>query len=314
MNTWKRNCPKCNKEFIYNRKTRWERACKRNSLCKDCNKTRTWKRNCPECNKELIYNSQSYYIKAQKTKPLCMSCTKKRDTIGPKNSFYGKHHSEETKTKISEHHKTNPHIKSPEALKKLSETMTGSNNRMFGKSIYDVWLAKYGSEEANRKMESHRKKLSVNSTGENNPMYGKPTPQGSGNGWSGWYKDFFFRSLRELSYVVLVLEKDKKDWMSAEAIKIPYNLDGRSRTYRPDFIIDKKIIVEIKPVKLHNSFLVKLKCEAAERYCFDRNLVFFITDSPVLSNDEVRSLWATKQIKFIERYEQKFTQNYGMAL
>jgi hypothetical protein len=33
-------------------------------------------------------------------------------------------------------------------------------------------------------------------------MYGKPSPQGSGNGWSGWYKGKYFRSIMELSFIV----------------------------------------------------------------------------------------------------------------
>ena len=53
-------------------------------------------------------------------------------------------------------------------------------------------------------------------------MFGRPTPQGSGNGWKGWYKGWFFRSLKELSYVVNVLEPNGDIWESAENIKIPY--------------------------------------------------------------------------------------------
>ncbi|MBR4316812.1 MAG: hypothetical protein IKP65_07630 [Alphaproteobacteria bacterium] len=41
-----------------------------------------------------------------------------------------------------------------------------------------------------------KKKYSEKSKGKNNPMYGKPAPKGSGNGVSGWYKGWFFRSLR----------------------------------------------------------------------------------------------------------------------
>ena len=33
-------------------------------------------------------------------------------------------------------------------------------------------------------------------------MYGRFSPRGSGNGWSGWYKEWYFRSLLELSYMI----------------------------------------------------------------------------------------------------------------
>ena len=44
-------------------------------------------------------------------------------------------------------------------------------------------------------------KISNASKGKNNPMYGKPSPQGSGNGWSGWYKGIYFRSLLYSSFM-----------------------------------------------------------------------------------------------------------------
>ncbi len=46
--------------------------------------------------------------------------------------------------------------------------------------------------------EKHRQ----NAIGEGNNMYGRPSPQGSGNGWSGWYKERYFRSLRELMFLI----------------------------------------------------------------------------------------------------------------
>jgi hypothetical protein len=65
----------------------------------------------------------------------------------------------------------------------------------------------YGKEKAN-KMKNN---LSILNSGSKNKMYGKPSPQGSGNGWSGWYKGWYFRSLIELSYMVNVIEKK---WMA----------------------------------------------------------------------------------------------------
>ena len=53
--------------------------------------------------------------------------------------------------------------------------------------------------------------MSASMSGEQNPMFGKQTPTGAGNGWSGWYKDWYFRSLGELSYVVNVLHEPIDD-------------------------------------------------------------------------------------------------------
>jgi len=50
-------------------------------------------------------------------------------------------------------------------------------------------------------------------------MYGKPAPIGSGNGWSGWYKGWYFRSLLELSFMINVIERFKMSWQNAETKK-----------------------------------------------------------------------------------------------
>ena len=79
-------------------------------------------------------------------------------------------------------------------------------------------------------------------------MYGKPSPQGSGNGWSGWYKGWYFRSLLELSYMILVIERFNISWSNGEKIKITYkNFSGINRNYFPDFLLNNKYIIEIKP-------------------------------------------------------------------
>jgi hypothetical protein len=62
----------------------------------------------------------------------------------------------------------------------------GEKNPMFGKSFYEIWLDKYGKEEADKRLESfknkkrgvkhtesHKNSISKSLTGEKNPFYGK---------------------------------------------------------------------------------------------------------------------------------------------
>jgi len=57
----------------------------------------------------------------------------------------------------------------------------GKNNGMYGKNKYEIWVKKYGKEEANKKMNEYGKNLSeslknsknVNNADKNNPMYGR---------------------------------------------------------------------------------------------------------------------------------------------
>ena len=86
--------------------------------------------------------------------------------------FYGKTHSEETKLKISKSHIGK--IVSDETKKKISDATKGKNNAMYNRSVYSIWLERYGTEEADkRQIEVNNKKSDTNS-GKNNPMYGKP--------------------------------------------------------------------------------------------------------------------------------------------
>lgn len=77
------------------------------------------------------------------------------DCSGEKSPFYGKHHSEESKRKLSLTHK-GKHL-SEETKKKISESQSGEKNHFFGK---------HHSEES-------KKKMSELKSGEKHPMFGK---------------------------------------------------------------------------------------------------------------------------------------------
>jgi hypothetical protein len=171
------------------------------------------------------------------------------------------------------------------------------------RSTYDIWVDKYGIELANAKLKLYKKKLSLKSKGENNPMFGKPAPQGSGNGWKGWYKDKFFRSLKELSFMA---ELDSKNvaWKSAEYISIPYKFMESNRTYHPDFICGHTIY-EIKPLRLINSPNVSAKTKAAKEWCKKHSYSFKIKDVKILSTDKIKQFISDGSLKFQEKYKEK---------
>lgn len=176
-------------------------------------------------------------------------------------------------------------------------------DKLRGRTLIDL----HGKEKA----ELIRSKLG--SKGEKNGMFGKPSPQGSGNGWSGWYKGWYFRSLRELSFMINYIERFNFKWQTLENKKhaIPYiNYEGTKRNYFPDFLLNDKYIIEIKPKKLWSSIDVLSKSNAAELYCSSKSLKYKIIDPKVVSSQKILDLHEDGKIKFLPKYEEKFKLKY----
>lgn len=271
-----------------------------------------YKRKCPICEKVVLHTQRSNCWTANNKKSPCRKCScKNRDISGCKNPFYGKHHTEKTKSKIRNMDRS--FAKTPEFRKKMAKLALKSSKERNGRCNYDFWLEKYGKKEADAKLEAFKIKLSTRMRGKGNPMYGKPAPHGSGYGWKGWYAGWFFRSLRELSYVVLVIEKQGLKWQSAERqqLRIPYtNWQGRERTYVADFLVEENQLIEIKPYKLQSSKDVVSKTKSAKKFCKKRGWTYKVVDPPVLSHVEIRNLRSKGLLVFTKNYEKLYKDKY----
>jgi hypothetical protein len=178
---------------------------------------------------------------------------------------------------------------------------------MAGRSVYSLWLEKYGKEEADRRMGELKQKHSKNNSGKGNPMFGKPSPKGTGQGWKGWYKSYYFRSLRELNYMI-DLEDSGVKWESGEQkiLTIPYqDYNGIDRTYRADFFVEGKNLVEIKPIRLQSSPLITLKNQAAEQFCKEKGFTFEIVDVQI-DSIKIKQELDAGNVKFDRDYEKRF--------
>lgn len=258
-----------------------------------------WKRNCPKCTRELNYKKVEYLKRAIRKNQVCRSCSKP-DYTGENNPFFGKTHSKETKQKIGEPKKGKP--------PKFTSFVKGHTGRKDKPSNYLLWIKKYGKEEADIRFQKFKDKQSANNSGKGNPMYGKVTR--AGNGYKGWYKGWFFRSLRELSYVYN-LDQEGKKWISAEAMNfyIEYkDYKNSDRTYVPDFLVEDRFLVEIKPVKLHTSKSVMDKKAAAEIFCADKHYTYTLIDYPIMPYQRLKELYEQKIIEFTKKDEERFTK------
>ncbi len=273
-------------------------------------------RNCPKCGKIVVYRYKGDCDKAVRRNSLCKQCSaknnaSKRDYRGNKNPFWGKTHSRETIDRIQKG--DHSYKQTAKYRRMVSKQTAGSSNPMYGKSVYDVWIEKYGKEEADIRRQAKRNKVSEKCSGTANPMYGKPAPRGAGQGWKGWYKGWFFRSLKELSYVINVLEKGTHNWKSAETRDLSIHFvdwRGHDRTYRADFLVDDKRLVEVKPSRLMSTPTNLAKRKAAGTFCAARGYEYIVEESVPLTTEEITSLWKDQMIVFQERYDKMFRERY----
>jgi len=272
---------------------------------------------CPKCNKEIVYHYLGSFNTSKHKNSKCLTCrTSSADyplnkinrevKLGiRKNGFADKKHTEEQKNKWSVIRKTNSgKYKTSEFRIKMSEVTKGEKNPMYGKTFYDIWLSKYGKEIADEKLKNFRAKQSELNSGEKNNMYGKPSPHGSGSGYSGHYRNFYFRSLLELSFI-LEMEKSGINLIGGEIDKFAikyYNWKGMIKTYRPDYVDEvNKIIYEIKPKRLCDSPSVKLKTIAAKKEYPKFGYTYELITPTKISTSELTKLINNKHVILIDR-------------
>ena len=94
------------------------------------------------------------------------------DLSASNNPFHGKTHTEENRLKFSLNAKKTFTGKKQtgEHKKKKADAIRGELNGMYGKSVLDVWIEKYGEDTARVKYEQF---INDNKRGVNNPQYGK---------------------------------------------------------------------------------------------------------------------------------------------
>lgn len=275
-----RECPKCKKQIIYKSKRTFQNAEKKQTVCK-------------ACRLEFLHNDEE--IKRKKREKMLGRKNPKTALHGEKNPMFGKTIYE---VWIEKYGIEEANIRKEQHANKSKNF--GSNNGMYGKSVYDIWLQKYGKEEADKRKQLMNEKQSNSMLGEKNPMFGKPSPIGSGNGWSGHYKNYYFRSLIELSYLKHLLDNNIK-FENGELKKyhIPYIINNVNKNYLPDFyLIDTKEIIEIKPKKLIQSYENKLKFTAAKERLGDKFKILTEDEINIIPINNLLEMHNNKEIIF----------------
>lgn len=199
--------------------------------------------------------------------------------------------------------------KMEERRMKISAATSGEKNPIYGKprpqSVKDAIsrfhsrtdIEKYGEEKA---AEISAKKSRA-MTGEKNPAYGKVYSRG-GRSVKGYYKEKFFRSLLEYSFMKHIESTGVSlDDFDYENFLVPWvNELGVNRTYRPDFChFASRTVYEVK-----QSYMVpyyKLKHEAASLYLKERGLTFRVVTEKDFAKIKFEDALKDENVKWDER-------------
>jgi len=180
---------------------------------------------------------------------------------------------------------------SKEHRKKISKTQEGKNNSFYGKthskksmkkamlSREKISMKKYGAS-SHMKLDHYKdlfSKIAANNIIGGRETYTKCSK--SGHFYSKKNdKTFFYRSSYELKYLIKIEEDATVVEYNVEPFYIKYEYEGRIRRYIPDFLINNKKLVEIKPKFLSedNKTIAKLNAgiEFAKENGYEFKVIF----------------------------------------
>jgi G:T-mismatch repair DNA endonuclease (very short patch repair protein) len=220
------------------------------------------------------------------------------------------------------------------AKKEKSESMMGENNHMHNKTVYNVWLVKYGKDVADEKWDLFLEKMSSISKGENNPMYGKHVY----DIWvekygeevankklsilnkkrSDWlknnpmqHKKMILNSLKR-AYKKTSIEKEVEKYLIENEINFKYNFIDK---YQYDFLLkDLNIIIEVqgdywhgnplyysndnKLKQLNEVQLYKQKLDKEKyEYIKDRYDIIYLWETDIKNKKYKETLWNLLKLK-----------------
>lgn len=194
----------------------------------------------------------------------------KKRLLNPENHpLYGKHHTDETREKISKKHIESGHS-------------SGANNPMFGQ---------HHTEETKQLMSEIVSREIVE---------GKRKAYGTNFHQKGLYfsikinKELNYRSSWELATIKWLDNNDEIITYEYEKIRIVYYMKeadrNHKRNYIPDFLITfkdgHKELWELKPQEFTKNEKTQLKAEAAIKYCRENNILLY----KILTKEDLQNL------------------------
>lgn len=172
-------------------------------------------------------------------------------------------------------------------------------------STEQIWMYEHGIRKGRKMFKELMSKIADERRGKPGP---RPSPGTFGRGVSGWYRDLYFRSLKELSFI-LKYEKEHEVESAEAVIRVKYKDGDRFRHYYPDFILDKTIIVEVKCIYQRDDRITKAKMKALKRYCKTHGYTCRFEDAEI-DHPAIKNLYREGKVVFSTKNEEYVKLTY----
>ena len=186
---------------------------------------------------------------------------------GERNPFYGKKHSDKAKQKMSKNHADFNGNKNP-LVRWLNSNP--EHREEYSKKMRAVWARIDMAETL-----SKRQRKIV----ENAIKNGNFHPHSNHvHGWFNsvkFHKKIYYQSSYELGFLKFCETSDKICSLQRPDFVIPYvDNQGKDRVYNPDFLINGKVLTEIKPKSMMKYNNNTEKVRAGKSYCERKKFEF----------------------------------------
>jgi hypothetical protein len=198
---------------------------------------------------------------------------------GEKNPFYGKHHSDTTKQRMSKNHADFTGNKNP-LVKWLNKDP--KNKDEYSNKCIHTWTDPKNYENLCQSNRKNIVKAMLN--GNHNPY------SNCDHGWIFSQKfgnKFYYQSSYEKRFIEFCETFSKIGSLQRMPFVIPYvDSKGKIRNYFADFLINQTIVVEIKPQSMLNYNNNKYKIDAGKKYCLEHGYEYKLLMENELNNLE----------------------------
>jgi len=206
---------------------------------------------------------------------------------GERNPFFGKTHTQKTRKKMSVNHADFTGDKNP-LVKWLNKDP--KNRRRYSQRLSESWKEKCKDPIQYEKLCKRNVQNVIKSmlNGNHHPY---------SNCETGWFVSnkfnlkLYYQSSYEKLFLKFCESSNKITALQKPNFVVSYiDSAGKDRNYFPDFVINQRVVIEIKPQSLLSVGNNKLKIDNGRKYCNDNGYKYMVVTEKELKNLD-KILW-----------------------